>query len=147
MTSATFISRRTLEWTDWKCRFLACSSCQEGGPVNQAPWWKAACSCWTATATASRTIPRGTTTTPSCPWTGCDSGGCCVTSCFMSPTKKSRLTKWCWHPVAHTSTPCLQVSSACELLYSHPVFPLSLWDNSYGFFFLPLVLSEGHVDR
>lgn len=94
----------------WKCRFLVCFSCQKGGPINQAPWWKAACSCWTVTATASRTIQRGTTTTPSCPWTECDSGGCCVTSCSMSPTKKSRLTKWCWHPVAHTSMLCLQVS-------------------------------------
>jgi len=74
--------------------------------------------------TAFRTTLSGTTTTPSCPWTGCDSGACCVTLCSMSPTKKSRRTKWCWHPAAPTSTQCLPVSS----VHTHTLhaFALSL---------------------
>lgn len=66
-------------------------------------------------ATASRTTQSATTTTPSCPWTGCDSVACYVTSSFMSPTKKSRRTKWCWRPAVHTSTLCLPVSSVCVM--------------------------------
>lgn len=66
-------------------------------------------------ATASRTTQSATTTTPSCPWTGCDSVACYATSSFMSPTKKSRRTKWCWRPAVHTSTLCLPVSSVCVM--------------------------------
>lgn len=87
-------------------------------PPRQTPWWKGACSCSTETATASRTTPSATTMTPLCPWIGCDSGACCVTSCSMSPTRKSKRTKWCWLPAAPTSTPCLPVSSRC---YFFPV--------------------------
>lgn len=102
--------------------FLTRFSCPECGPSksprlpHQAPWWKGACSCSTVMATASRTIQSDTTTTPSCPWTGCDSVACCVTLCFMSPTKKSRRTKWCWHPAAPTSMLCLPVSSVHDFI-------------------------------
>lgn len=119
-----FVSKRVFfcihfEHEQWSDHWLSRShvfvfSCRDwdsgsGRPRSAAPWWREACNCWIAMATASRTTPNATTTTPSCRWTGCGNAACSVTSCCTWPTRRSRLTKWCLRPAAPTSTPCLLV--------------------------------------